>query len=232
VRLSYQYSDYIDGLKDAAPFIPGTFPWAVTVGITAVNVGISPPLAVAMSLIVFAGAAQLAAIQLIGSNASIAIILFTVLVINMRFVVYGISLSPYIKGFKGWKKLLVYGIVDQTYAASINRFENKSHPEDEEQYFLGTVTAIWATWIVGTAVGSILGSWIPEGLNLDFIIPLIFLSILFSSIINRVTVMSIIITGFVAVLTAPWPYDLGVPTAIFTGFITSMIARKWRNVNG
>ncbi len=78
-----------------------------------------------MSVGIFAGASQLAAIQLISINAHMLVIIYTALIINLRMVLYSLSIAPYIQKVNNkWKALLAYSMTDQSYAMSSVHFIN------------------------------------------------------------------------------------------------------------
>jgi predicted branched-subunit amino acid permease len=99
-------------------------PFALAFGTMAAGSGLSTLEALAMSVFVFAGAAQLAMVPLISAGASVAVIVLTVLVINLRMTLYSASLAPHFRRLPaGWKGLLSYLLTDQAYAATITRFD-------------------------------------------------------------------------------------------------------------
>src|SRR3954465_13901075 len=124
-------------------------------GAAATDDGLSTFEAVAMSVFVFAGAAQLAAVQLIAAGASVAVVVLTVLTINLRLTLYSASLAPHLSRLPaGWKGLLSYLLTDQAYAATITRFdEGQTEEPDKHWYFLGAALPIWLTWQAATMLG-------------------------------------------------------------------------------
>ena len=86
-------TEFFAGLKAIAPILLGVVPFATITGIAAVEAKLPAGLAIASSVIIFAGASQLAAMQLIRENGAFVVIVLTVLVINLRFTMYSISLA-------------------------------------------------------------------------------------------------------------------------------------------
>ena len=186
-------------------------------GVAAVGVGIPAVQTLAMSVVIFAGASQLAAIELIGRNAPAAVVVLTVLVINLRHVMYSASLAPHFRRQSArWKGLLAYLLVDQVYALSILEFEN-----DEETsrrwYYLGVATPLWLTWQTATVAGIIFGARTPEGWHLEFAVPLVFLAVLVPAVTDRATAAAALVGGSVAVAAAGLPYNLGLIVAAVVG---------------
>ena len=88
---------FVAGVKATAPVLLALVPFALAFGTMAAGSGLSTLEALAMSVFVFAGAAQLAMIPLISAGASVAVIVLTVLVINLRMTLYSASLAPHFR---------------------------------------------------------------------------------------------------------------------------------------
>jgi len=111
------------GVRVSLPVLLGLVPFGMVAGITAIDAGFSPLQAMGMSVVVFAGAAQLAAIDLVGEGATFAVVLVTAAVINVRHIMYSASIAPYLRGLPLARKALVaYLLTDQAYAFSVERY--------------------------------------------------------------------------------------------------------------
>lgn len=112
-------------------------PFALITGVAAVGAGLTTVQAVVISVFVFAGASQLAAIGLIGQNAHIVLIVGTVTVINLRLLVYSTSIAPYLRTVTARVRwTLVYFLTDQVYALSVTRFGDDAATK-RVWYYLG-----------------------------------------------------------------------------------------------
>lgn len=224
--MSEQQSAFVQGMRDVAPAIPANVPFGVVVGVTAVGVGMSALEVVGMSMFVFAGAAQIAAIDLIGKNAPAAIVVLTVLVVNLRYVMYSASIAPYFTRYsKRWRLLLAYFLLDVDYALSVTTFA-EDETADRRWYYLGTAVPIWMTWVAATTAGAVLGASVPASWQLDFAIPLLFLSLLAPAISDRRTVAAAVGGGVVAVAGAGLPFNLGLVTGALMGITAGLVA-EW-----
>jgi len=97
---------FLAGTRDMVPILLGVVPFAMISGIAAVGAGLSMASAMGMSVFIFAGAAQLAAVQLIGIGAAPIVIITTALIINLRFVMYSASIAPHFQHLtQRWKCL-------------------------------------------------------------------------------------------------------------------------------
>ena len=219
---------FVSGAKAIVPVLLALIPFAVAFGATAMGSGLSTLEALAMSVFVFAGAAQLTAIPLISAGASVAVVVLTVLVINLRLTLYSASLAPHFRRLPaGWKSLLSYLLTDQAYAATITHFDDGRTQEPAKRwYFLGVALAIWVTWQTATMLGVFLGSWASEGWSLDFVLPLIFIALALPAIKDHTTIAAALSAGAAAVFAAAMPLNLGLITAALVGVLGGLVAES------
>jgi predicted branched-subunit amino acid permease len=217
------------GLKDAFPTIVGSMPFGMLVGSAATAAGMDPWLAMAMSVIVYAGASQLAAIQLMAQHAPALIVVATVLVVNLRFMLYSASLAPVFRHFPLGKRILFgYLITDHVFAL-VNANTNLHSPAtsraqddsalDIPPYYLAITIAQWISWQITVAIGVFLGTLIPKDWSLDFAIPLVFIAIVIPALATRTHWVAAIAASIAALFTAAMPMKLGLIAAAFTGVI-------------
>jgi 4-azaleucine resistance transporter AzlC len=218
----------IAGARAIVPVLFALLPFGLAFGATAAGSGFSPIEALGMSVIMAAGAAQLAAVQLISAGASVVVVVLTVLVINLRFMLYSASLAQHFGSLPlRWKGLLSYHLTDQAYAATITRFdEGETNEPDKRWYFLGTGLAIWTTWQVATMMGVFLGAWVSEDWSLDFVLPLIFIALAVPAVKDRTTGAAALSAGAAAVFAAAMPLNLGLITAVLVGVSGGLIAES------
>lgn len=208
------------GAAEIAPMVAVVVPFGMIAGLSAVGTGLSAAQAMALSATVFAGASQLAAVQLIGEGAVPAIILLTALTINLRLMMYSASLAPHFQHLATrWRLGLAYLLVDQNYALSINRYQRAGGGFEPhgQWYFLGAATVLWLTWQTSTAIGVFLGAGIPDGWSLDFAVPLVFLVLLMPALHDRAHVVAAVVGGAVAVLGTGLPLKLGIVVGALSG---------------
>ena len=219
---------FVSGARAIVPVLLALVPFAVAFGATATGGGLSALEALAMSVFVFAGAAQLAAVPLISAGASVAVVVLTVLVVNLRLTLYSASLAPHFRRLPlGWKGLLSYLLTDQAYAATITRFDDGETEEpDKRWYYLGVALAIWVTWQAASMLGVFLGAWASEGWSLDFVLPLTFIALAVPAVKDRATAAAALSAGVAAVLAAALPLNLGLITAASVGVLGGLVAQN------
>jgi len=201
-------------------------PFGMVTGVAAVGAGVPAVETLAMSVVIFAGASQLAAAELIGRNAPALVVVFTVLVINVRLVMYSASIAPHFRDQpERWKALLAYLLTDPTYAVSLLEFES-----DEETsrrwYYLGVAASLWVTWQIATVAGIALGASVPDGWRLEFAVPLVFLAVLVPAVTDRATGGAALVGGAVAVAANGLPYNLGLILASVVGIGAGLLIEE------
>ncbi|MFO8115085.1 MAG: AzlC family ABC transporter permease [Halorubrum sp.] len=201
----------------------GIVPFALVAGIAAVDAGLGLAEAVGMSVIVFAGASQLAALDLLGSNAPLAVVVGTAVVINLRMVMYSASIAPYFADYgRRLRAGLAYVLTDQAYALSVAEFDE--NPERSRwRYYLGAGASLWAVWQVGTVVGVVVGTGVPDAWGLTFAVPLVFLALLVPAMKDRPTTAAGVSAGAVAVVAAGLPLNLGLLVGATTGIAVGLL---------
>ena len=136
------HSDFLAGARAVLPILLGVVPFAMITGVAAVGVGLSPLDSFGMSVIVFAGASQLAVLQLMKIGSPWIIMVLTAWIINLRFIMYSAVLAPAMQKLPtGRKSLLAYMLSDQAFGVSVSYFT--THPEvDRNWFYFGTALTI------------------------------------------------------------------------------------------
>lgn len=220
-------AEFLAGVKAELPILLGVSPFGMIYGVLALSAGLPATLAFAMSSVVFAGSAQFVGAQLIGTGAPGIVILVTTFIVNLRHILYSASVAPYLKHLSTrWKFMLAYFLTDEVYAVAITRVTQAASPSTSPSlrwYFLGAGLAQWSAWQASTAVGIALGAQIPPGWALDFAIALTFIALVIPTLTDRPTVAAALSAGIVAVLTAGWPYKLGLVLAAVVGIVVGLL---------
>ncbi|NDV20769.1 branched-chain amino acid ABC transporter permease [Pseudodesulfovibrio sp. JC047] len=219
---------FLHGARDISPMLAGVMPFGLICGTVGVAKGMTEWGSSLMSVIIFAGASQLAAIQLMSEHATTAVVILTGLIINARFFMYSASIGPHFKGVPPLQKVgLAYLLTDGGYAVSIAHYLRSDHENmNKVWYYLGTNVTIWVGYVAATVVGAYLGAVIPTTWRLDFAIPLTFTAIVMPVIIDRPTIFAAIVSASVAVAAASLPYNLGLLVGAISGMIVGYLAER------
>ena len=228
--MSTPRSDFISGIRDIAPLLLGAFPFGMVVGVALVTAGIPAAHAVAMSAFIFGGASQLAAAELLSKDAPLIVAVAVALVVNLRFMMYSASIAPYFRRLTARSKALVAApLVDMNYAVSITTFADGKLADESASrswYYLGASLPLWVVWVVGTAIGVLIGARVPAGLQLDFAVPLIFVALATSAIEDRATAGAALAAGLLAIPGIALPLELGLIVAAIGGVVAGMIVDR------
>lgn len=210
------------GVIDVLPVVLGVVPFGLIAGVAAAEAGFDLVTALGFSVGIFAGASQLAAIDLLGRDAPALVAIGTIAVINSRMLMYGASLAPYLARESLPRRLgAAYFLVDQVYALCLIRWRADSGLP-RLPYYLGTAIPLWANWVLWTAVGAVAGASLPPAIPLGFAVPLVFLALLVPAMHDRPTVAAGAAAAVVATVAAPLPANLGMPLAAVTGIAVGL----------
>jgi predicted branched-subunit amino acid permease len=158
------------------------------------------------SVLIFAGASQLSLVELNVEGAAWYVAVGTALAINARFVLYSAALAPAFSGFPTtWRWGLPHLMTDQAATLSLLEYETERHPVARRWFYLGAALILFTFWQAGTLVGLLAGAQVPDGLQLGFIIPLMFTALAVPAINRRPAVVAAVVAVTVTVLASGLP---------------------------
>ncbi len=217
------------GVLDVLPLLIPVFPFGLIIGVIGIELGFSPLMVYATSLIIFSGSAQIVFFQLIFAGASPIVTLTSVAVTNSRHFLYGAVLSEYLEDLsQSWKIFLSYFLVDQSFALSHRYFKENSSLINKHYYLLGSGFTLWLVWQVSSLVGIFLGAVVPEELGLSFAIPLTFLSLIIHEFRKPDHLIVIFVSGFLAILFYEIPFKAYIIAASLGALIVALIITNIR----
>jgi predicted branched-subunit amino acid permease len=191
------------GAVSVAPLLIGVIPFGLLFGAAAVDAGFTVAEVVGSSVIVFAGASQIAIVELLGDGATVLVAVATALMINLRMLVYSASLAPYFADHGRGERLgAAYLLTDQAYAVSVARYREGLAPRQRLAYYLGAGLTLWIVWQIATIGGALTGDLIPDDVPLEFAIPLVFLSLLIPVLSDRPAWVAAAVGAAASVVTA------------------------------
>ena len=221
--------EFLDGLRGVLPLIVGIVPFGMIYGVLAINAGLPVGAAQATSAIIFAGSSQFALVQLLAVDFPAWVAILTVVVLNLRHLLYSASLAP---GFKhlpaGWKALLSYFMTDEVYAVTILKYERDGVSRTRHWYFLGAGFGLWSSWQISSAMGIFLGAVIPSTWPLDFALALTFIAMVVPALKDRAGAAAAVGAGILAVALHALPYNLGLILAALAGIAIGMLVEGRR----
>jgi len=227
MRAHFSRSAFFEGVRDIAPMMLGVIPFGIVVGIGAIAAGASPIAALAMSMIMFSGAAQIIATQLLVAGAPFAVILLSCLVVSLRLLMYSAAMAPYLRPLDHrWRALLSFVLTDQALAGTLQRFQKSEDVRANASYFLGTGASLWIVWQLATLAGILAGQVIPASWELDFVVPLCFIAVLAPLLKDRISVIVFGVATIAVIALDAMPLRLSLLCGGLLGIAAGMLADK------
>jgi len=167
------------GAVSIAPMLLGVVPFGLVAGAAPVAGGLGGGAALGLSTIVFAGASQLAATDVLAGGGSVLVAVLAAWTINLRMVLYSASLAPFLSHEPLRRRLVAaYLLTDQAYALAVSRWPAEERAEARLPFYLAAGGVLWVGWQASVAAGVLAGRAVPDDVPLDFAIPLVFLVLL------------------------------------------------------
>jgi predicted branched-subunit amino acid permease len=211
----WRHPEFARGAREMTGTALGIAAWALVTGVAMAKSGLPLPLAVLMSLIVFAGSAQLAVLPLLAGGAPLWVIWATALCVNLRFVIFSAGWRPYFVNLPRWQRLrLSYFAADLNYVLFMRRFPEPAPAPEQVPYFWGGVALNWSSWQVPSLIGLFLGERIPAAWGLGFAGTLALLGLLLSLLNDRATWVAAGVAACAAVAAYALPLKLNIVVAI------------------
>jgi 4-azaleucine resistance transporter AzlC len=189
------------------PFAIAGFMLAVSFGVVAREAGFSALEAIVMSMIVFAGSAQFAAIAILVGGGSAGAAIVGAALMNSRFLPMGVALGPSLRGGPAKRALQGQPVVDASWALAA-----RGDGTFDRGLLFGSSAIQYVTWQAGTVVGVVAGDLLgdPGRFGLDAIYPAFFLALLLNEAKNR-RALGVAIAGALIALALVPVAPAGVP---------------------
>lgn len=230
----WQHPEFQRGLRDMAAASPGMAAWGLMTGVAMVNSGMSPLEAIAMSLLVFAGSSQLAAMPLIAAAAPIWVIWATAFCVNLRFVVFSAHLRAYFMHLPlRWRMFNGYLCADIGYVMFTQRFPKPANDgagrQAELAYLNGMNLCGWFAWQSMSLLGIALAHTIPLTWGLGFAGILALLGIGCSLASSQLRRVSAGVAAMAAVAAFALPFKLHIVVAIASAVALCLLLEKLKD---
>ncbi len=158
------------------PVLMGYLAIGMAFGLMLQSIGCGVGWAVLMSAVIYAGSGQYLGVSLLAAGASLPQTAFLTLIINFRHLVYGLSMLEKFRGMGARKLYMIFSLTDETYAL----LSSAKAPEgvDEHDFFFAVALLDQSYWVLGSAIGSLLGSALAfDTTGVDFAMTALFLVI-------------------------------------------------------
>ncbi|WP_233192578.1 AzlC family ABC transporter permease [Sporosarcina sp. P2] len=153
---------FFHGLKAGSSIAIGYFPVALTFGLLAKTTGLSIIEATAMSLFVYAGAAQYMSLSLLATGVAPWLIVTNTFIVNIRHFLMTAALSEKVEPAPKWKKAIyAFGITDETFSV----LATQKNRQVTTAFTFGVALIAYSSWVIFTAVGHVIGANLPQFLQ-------------------------------------------------------------------
>lgn len=215
------------GIADMVPLAPGLAAWGLVSGVAMVESGLSVPMSVFMTLVVFAGSAQLAALPLIASGAPMWLVWATAACVNLRFVIFSAQWRPYLRPYPRRVRMAVsYFTGDLSFVMFMHRYPKPEPLPEQLPYLCGSTSLNWASWQLSSLLGIALAERIPTEWGLGFAGILVLLGMTCSLLTDRATWTAAGVAGCAAVAAYALPLKLNIVVAIAAAVAAGLLVER------
>jgi predicted branched-subunit amino acid permease len=212
------------GVSDMVAPSLGIAAWGLVTGVAMVKSGLSATMAVAMTMLVYAGSAQLAALPLIVAGAPLWVLWATAFCVNLRFVIYSAHWRKYFGHLPRWQRLVLgYFAVDLSYVYFARRFPEPRPTPEQLPYFCGGALWNWMSWQTASVIGIVLADRIPTQWGLGFAGVLALLGVTYSLLSDRNSWIAAAVAALAAVAAFGLPLKLNILVAIAVGVAIGLL---------
>ena len=219
-----RHPEFRRGFADMVAPSLGIAAWGLVTGVAMVKSGMSVAAALAMTLLVYAGSAQLAALPLVVAGAPLWVLWATAFCVNLRFVIYSAHWRKYFGTLPRWQRIVLgYFAVDLSYVYFARRFPEPRPAPEQLPYFCGGALWNWVSWQGASLVGIVLADRIPTQWGLGFAGVLALLGVTYSLLSDRKSWIAAAVAACAAVAAFGLPLKLNIVAGIAAGVAVGLL---------
>jgi predicted branched-subunit amino acid permease len=224
IRRQIDHPEYRRGARDMAALGVGIGAWGLVTGVAMVKGGLSVPVALLMTYVVFAGSAQLASVPLIASGAPLWVMWATAACVNLRFLIFSAQWRPFLLHLPPAQRL-AHGFfaADITYVLFMRRYASPDDLPRQLAYFRGLATVNSLSWLLPSTLGILLADVIPTAWGLGFAGTIALVGLSYSLVTDRATALAAGVAGTAAVAAFALPFKLHIVVAIAAAVAIGLI---------
>lgn len=212
------------GFASVTAGVIGVGIWGVVTALAMMKSGLSTWECVGMTLLVYSGTAQLAALPLLASGSPLIAVIATAVLVSLRFVVYSAIIAKHFGHFPLAKRLIIgYLTIDSGLAAYTAKKQATWNAQQQLSFWAGCNLPVWVFWQAGSLIGILLAGFLPTSKAYAFIGLLAILAMTIPLIKNRATLACAITAATVAVIGYRWPIGVATFAAVILGVAAAML---------
>lgn len=216
---------FIKGTIDMLPLSIAVIPWGILAGSMAIHAGLPWSKALAMSALVFAGAAQLLSLGMVMAGASALSILVSVYFLTTQHLIYALILRNDIANQVWYIRIAqAFLLTDEQFALSASRKQRSI------AYLFGAGLSFYLFWVFSSAIGILFAKIIPnfQHYPLDFSIVAIFIPMILALIVDLTTLFAILVSCTTTILMKALHIDAGLLFAALLGMLSAVCLEYWQ----
>lgn len=177
--------NWADIISSAMPVVLGYLPIGFAYGVLAINAGLSTFQIVLMSIIVYAGSAQLIAVSLFAQSIQPLSIIATTFIVNLRHMLMSAALAPSLRDWKSYQVgVFSYELTDESFGVHSLRFD-RGENQPKSTILINVICQ--SAWVLGSFLGAVAGNLIQDvrPFALDYALPAMFIALFILQIKHR-----------------------------------------------
>lgn len=219
------------GMRDVATLTPGLAAWGLMTGVATANSGLSGLEVLLLSVLVYSGTSQLAALPLLAAGAPIGVIVATAFCVNLRFVVFSAHLRDYLMDLPLARRLFAgYATSDLSYMLMLKRWPQAAADlagrQEQRLYLAGSALLVWASWIAASLIGIFFAQSIPLDWGLGFIGTLALVGVMLTLADSPLRGLALVISGTASIAAFALPLKLNILAGIAAAVCICRVLEK------
>jgi predicted branched-subunit amino acid permease len=220
---------FLEGARDAVPMAIGIGAWGLVAGVAMAKSGMGLPLAIFMSVIVYAGSAQIASLPLIAAGAPMWVVWATTLCVSLRFMAFSFHYRPFFAHLPRRQRVaLSFLMGDTNFALFMRRFPALVPGPRHEDFFLGSALVTFGVWQLSIITGIVAGHAIPASWGLGFAGTMALLALTCTQLRDQSTRVAAVVAACAAVAAYALPLKLNILVAIAAAVAFGVLADQVR----
>lgn len=174
----------------------------LSLGAIAVGGGLEPWVPIVMSVLVFAGGSQFAAVGILIAGGDPVAAVIAGLVLNSRHLAFGFAVASALGARMPLRLLGAHLITDESTAFAIA----EPDPARKRVVYWSVAVALFVAWNVSVAIGALLGTVVgdTDALGIDAAFPAVLLALVLPSVRRRPLIVAVLVGAVIAVATTPF----------------------------
>jgi predicted branched-subunit amino acid permease len=218
---------FLGGGRAMLPWLAGVVPFGLTIGVTIAASSLDPVTGWLTAPLIYAGSAQLLAIELLDEGAAPLVVIGTVLAVNARLVAYSGAMAPRWHGTRrAFRGLAAYLLIDPSYAVGDDGYRRHPDRQHGHAHYLGCAIVLWMAWMVAVAAGIVAGGAVPDASLLGLVVPMYLIAEVVRTVATRPALVAAAAGALTGIVGSSLPFHAGAAVAIAAGVAAAVAVER------